>query len=178
LVKNALLCTETPPPPAGVADAINKINAANPNATARELSTIRQTTAPCSGCHGTFDAYGLALDTFDVLGRYRTQDEQGRPIDPSVTVPSQIGGGTAKDIIEVAQKLASTGGFAKCMGKNLVNYALADVSSGAATIDSCAVSRIADAFTKTDQSFPALVKAVATSAAFTNRSKGSEGVAP
>lgn len=178
LVKNALLCSETPPPPAGVADAINKINAANPNATARELSTLRQTTPPCNGCHATFDAYGLALDTFDVLGRYRTQDEQGRAIDSSVTVPDQIGGGTAKDILEVAQKLATTGGFAKCMGKNLVNYALADVSSGAATIESCAVSRIADAFSNTDQSFPALVKAVATSAAFTNRSKGSEGVAP
>jgi hypothetical protein len=178
LVKNALLCTETPPPPASVADAINQINAANPNASQRELSNIRQTTAPCSGCHGSFDAYGLALDTFDVLGRYRTQDDQARTIDPSVTLPPQVGGGTAKDIIEVAQKLASAGGFARCMGKNLVNYALADVSSGAAAIDSCAVSRIADAFSATDQSFPALVKAVATSAAFTNRSKGSEGVMP
>jgi Protein of unknown function (DUF1592)/Protein of unknown function (DUF1588)/Protein of unknown function (DUF1595)/Protein of unknown function (DUF1585) len=176
LVKNALLCSETPPPPASVQDAINEITAANPNATQRELSTIRQTTAPCNGCHATFDAYGLALDTFDVLGRFRSSDSEGRPIDPSVTLPAQAGGGTAKDIIEVAQSLAKTGGFGKCMGKNLVNYALADVSAGAATIDSCAVSRIATTFATTDQSFPALVKTVAASAAFTNRSKGSEGV--
>ena len=178
LVKNALLCTETPPPPASVADAINQINAANPNASARELATIRGTTSPCLGCHSTFDAYGLALDTFDVLGRYRDKDAQGRPIDPSVTLPEQIGGGTAKDIVEVGQKLAANGAFAACVGKNLMNYALADVSAGAAAIDSCAVQRIADAFKPTDQSFPALVKAVATSAAFVNRSKGTEGVAP
>jgi Protein of unknown function (DUF1592)/Protein of unknown function (DUF1588)/Protein of unknown function (DUF1595)/Protein of unknown function (DUF1585) len=178
LVKNALLCTETPPPPASVADAINQINAANPNASQRELSNIRGMTTPCNGCHATFDAYGLALDTFDVLGRFRMQDPEGRPIDPSVNLPEQVGGGTAKDIVEVAQKLASNGAFAKCMGKNLVNYGLADVSAGAAVIDSCAVSRIADAFKTTDQSFPALVKAVATSAAFTNRSKGSEGALP
>ena len=106
------------------------------------------------------------------------QDSEGRPIDPSVTLPEQVGGGTAKDIVEVAQKLASNGAFAKCMGKNLVNYGLADVSAGAAVIDSCAVSRIAEAFSATDQSFPALVTAVATSAAFTNRSKGSEGAQP
>jgi hypothetical protein len=69
LIKNTLLCTETPPPPDSVAATIDKINKDNPNATQRQLSQIRTTTSPCNGCHGTFDAYGLALDTFDVLGR-------------------------------------------------------------------------------------------------------------
>jgi hypothetical protein len=176
LIKNTLLCTETPPPPDSVAATIDKINKDNPNATQRQLSQIRTTTSPCNGCHGTFDAYGLALDTFDVLGRYRDKDDQGRPIDTSVTLPAQVGGGTAKDITEVAQQLAGNGAFAKCMGRNLVNYALADVSKGAAEIDGCAAQRISDAFANTDKSFPALVKAVATSTAFSTRSKGAEGV--
>jgi hypothetical protein len=172
LIKNALLCTETPEPTAGVQRAIDEIVAANPNASERQMADIRATTSPCNGCHATFDAYGLALDTFDVLGRFRDKDPQGRPIDPTVTLPEQAGGGTAKDIVEVANKLAGSGAFAKCMSKNLINYALADVSAGAAGIDSCAVDKVAVGFAASDRSFPALIKAVATSAAFGRRSKG------
>lgn len=172
LIKNAVLCTDTPAPPASVQDTINMILAANPDASQRDLANIRATTSPCNGCHATFDAYGLALDTFDELGRYRMNDPQGRPIDTTVTLPDVVGGGTAKDIVEVAQKLAATGGFGKCLGKNLINFALADVSNGGANIDSCSVKRVSEAFTGTDQSFSSLLKAVATSAAFTNRSKG------
>jgi hypothetical protein len=178
LVKSALLCTKTPPPPETVQDAIEMIAEANPNATERQLAEIRTTTSPCSSCHASFDAYGLALDTFDVLGRFRAMDSQGRPIDPSVTLPPEAGGGTAKDIVEVAASLASTGAFAKCMGMNLINYALADVSSGAADISSCAADEVAKTFAANpDQSFSGLVKSVAVSAAFSSRSKGTEGVA-
>lgn len=172
LIKNALLCTQTPEPTAGVQQAIDEIVAANPNASERQMADIRAATTPCNGCHATFDAYGLALDTYDVLGRYRETDPQGRPIDPTVTLPEQAGGGTAKDIVEVANKLAASGAFAKCMSRNLINYALADVSAGAAEIDSCAVGKVAVSFEASDRSFPALIKAVATSAAFGSRSKG------
>jgi hypothetical protein len=172
LIKNAFLCTETPPPPENIADTITQITNANANASQRELAQIRGGMAPCNGCHLTFDAYGLALDTFDVLGRFRDKDPEGRPIDPSVTLPAQVGGGQAKDIVEVGQKLAASGAFARCMSQNLVNYALADVSAGAANIASCSVARVAQKFDATDKSFPALLKAVATSPVFANRSKG------
>jgi hypothetical protein len=177
LVKGAFLCTETPPPPAAIGAEIDRIAAENPDATERKLSEIRGTTSPCNTCHASFDAYGLALDTFDVLGRYRATDAKGRPIDPAVTLPQQIGGATAKDIVEVGKILAENGSFATCMGKNLVNYAYADVSSGAADIQGCAAEKIGQAFAGSDQSFSSLVKAVATSVAFGNRSKGLEGVA-
>jgi hypothetical protein len=172
VIKNSFLCTDTPPPPEGVQDVIREINSSNPDATERELAGIRASMAACSVCHATFDAYGLAIDTFDVVGRYREKDDHGMPIDPSVTLPAQVGGGTAKDILEVAQKIDASGGFAKCMGKNLVNYALADTSAGAADINSCAVAHVAQAFSATDQTFSSLVKSVATSAVFANRSKG------
>lgn len=172
LIKNALLCTETPEPPANITDQIAAVSAANENASERELANIRGTMSPCNGCHQTFDAYGLAVDSYDVIGRYRSVDPKGRPIDTSVTLPAQVGGGTAKDAIEVANKIAASGGFAKCMGRNLINYALADVSSGAADIDSCAAAHVAESFSKTDQSFSSLVKSVAISATFASRSKG------
>ena len=173
LIKNAFLCTETPPPPEGIADKIASIVAANPDASERELANIRATTSPCYGCHQTFDAYGLALDTFDVIGRYRMSDSKGRTIDTKVTLPEQVGGGMASDAVDVARKLAESGGFATCMGRNLVNYALADVSAGAADLGSWAVKQVSDAFEESDGSFSALLRAVATSQAFLARSKGS-----
>jgi hypothetical protein len=174
LIKNALLCSETPPPPDSIADKIAEVTNANPDASERELANIRASMQPCLGCHSTFDAYGLAVDTYDVIGRYRTQDSHGRPIDTTVTLPVQVGGGTAKDALEVAQSIAASGGFAKCMGRNLINYALADVSAGAADIDSCATLHVADAFAKTDQSFSSLIKSVATSLTLANRTKGAQ----
>jgi hypothetical protein len=172
LIKNALLCTNTPPPPDSIADQIAAVTDANPDASERELADIRAKTTPCYTCHQTFDAYGLALDTYDVIGRFRTMDSKGRPIDTTVTLPDQVGGGTAKDALEVAKQIAASGAFARCMGRNLINYALADVSAGAAEINSCATDRVFQTFTTTDQSFSSLVKAVATSAAFSNRLKG------
>lgn len=172
LIKNALLCTDTPPPPDSITDKIAEVTNANSNASERELADIRANMVPCNNCHLTFDAYGLSVDSYDVIGRFRTQDPEGRPIDTSVTLPNQIGGGSAKDALEVAQKIAASGGFAKCMGRNLINYALADVSAGAADLDSCSTEHVAEAFEKTDQSFSSLIKSVATSATFANRSKG------
>jgi hypothetical protein len=172
LVKNAFLCSETPPPPEGVTQTIASIVAANPDASERDLANIRATTSPCYGCHQTFDAYGLALDTFDVIGRYRTMDSHGRPIDTSVTLPQQVGGGMARDAVGVAQQLAASGSFATCMGRNFVNYALADVSAGAADLGSCAVKEVSDAFAKSDGTFSSLLRAVVTSQTFIARSKG------
>jgi hypothetical protein len=79
----------------------------------------------------------------------------------------------AKDAVEVAEQLASNGSFAACMGRNFVNYALADVSAGAADVSSCAVKAVAEEFAKSDGTFSSLLRAVATSQAFLVRSKGS-----
>lgn len=172
LVKKAFLCTETPQPPDALGEAIADAEKMLHDTTEREKSVYRTTTSPCNGCHLGFDAYGLALDTYDILGRYRTKDSQGRDIDASVVLPYELGSGTAKDAVEMASKLAESGAFAKCMGLNLTNYAFADVSAGAVSLDSCAAEEVAQAFAQTDQTFSSLVRSVATSATFRNRLKG------
>ncbi len=172
LIKSAFLCTDTPAPPESITGAIEEAERMLAGASERQKSDYRTTTSPCSVCHLGFDAYGLTLDTYDVIGRYRSMDAQGRAIDTSVTLPKQVGGAMAKDAVGMAEALVASGAFSKCMGTNLLNYALADVSAGAATLDSCAVDEVQKSFAATDQSFAALVKAVATSTAFVNRSQG------
>src|SRR6185295_954672 len=97
--------------------------------TSRKQSEFRTTTPPYLGCHLNFDAYGLALDSYDSIGRYRTMDPQGRPIDPSVTLPDTAGGGLAKDTIDMETQVANAPGFASCVAKNMLNWALAEGSS-------------------------------------------------
>jgi hypothetical protein len=173
LIKAAFLCTDTPPPPASIAEELAELEELQANDTERDKSLYRQTTSPCNGCHASFDQYGLAVDNYDLIGRFRATDEQGRPIDTSVDLPGQMGGGSAADIVEVARKIGESDVFAKCMGRNLINYALADTSAGSAEIDSCAAQRVADAYAAApEKTFTSLVKAVAASTPFATRTQG------
>ncbi|MES1187227.1 MAG: DUF1592 domain-containing protein [Myxococcales bacterium] len=172
VINAALLCATNPPFPtdaatlAGVADAKAKLA----TETSRKQSEFRTTTAPCLGCHLNFDAYGLALDTYDAIGRYRTMDPQGRPIDPSVTLPSTAGGGVAKDTIDMETQVANAPGFASCVAKNMLNWALAEGS--ALTPGSCPATAVAVGFSGSDKSFSALLREIAVSEAFTTRNAG------
>lgn len=172
VINAALLCASNPPFPtdpnllATIADAKAKLV----NATSREQSAYRTTTTPCSGCHSNFDAYGLALDTYDAIGRYRTMDPQGRPIDPSVTLPASAGGALAKDTIDMETQIANAPGFAACVAKNMLNWAFAEGSS--LTPTSCPAVAVAQGFNAGDKTFSSLLRNVAVSDAFTNRSAG------
>jgi hypothetical protein len=175
LIKNAFLCTDTPAPPDNLAEEIADVSEMQAEQTERQKAEYRQTTSPCSTCHLTFDAFGVALENYDLIGRFRTSDDAGRPIDSSVTLPDQIGGGSAANMVEVAQQIASTEAFAKCMGRNLINYALADTSAGSSEINSCTTKSVADAYAAAEeQTFSSLVRAVAASPAFASRSKGAD----
>jgi hypothetical protein len=172
VINAALLCAVNPPLPtdpatsALIADAKAKLA----TATSREQSQFRTSTPPCLGCHQNFDAYGLALDTYDSIGRYRTMDPEGRPIDPSVTLPSTVGGGMAKDTIDMETQIAAAPGFSACVAKNMLNWALAEGSELSPT--SCATVSVGLGFSAGDQSFSSLLRQVAVSQAFTNRNAG------
>lgn len=173
LIKNAFLCTDTPPPPDGLLTEIAKTEEQQHDLSAREQATYRMTTEPCNACHASFDAYGLAVDNYDLIGRYRETDEAGRTIDTSVTLPDQIGGGQAADIVEVARVITQTGVFAECMARNLLNYSLADTSAGQAELGDCASRSVAQSFSaSSNKNFASLVKSVAASTSFATRAKG------
>jgi len=177
LVNAALLCAENPAFPAGLAAQIEEVSAQQVDATERAKSQYRTTTAPCSGCHVGFDPYGLALGNFDGIGRYTTMDPQGRAIDPSVLLPPNAGGVQVMSAVEMADKLASGGGFAACMAKNVMAFALAetptDGEAGAALkLDGCATQAVTAGFNKSGQSFSDLVEQVAVSNTLGQRSAG------
>ncbi|MEO8901557.1 MAG: DUF1592 domain-containing protein [Polyangiaceae bacterium] len=172
VVNKSMLCQSNPsfPTDPALVAKISEAGTTLATASERERSDYRLATAPCNGCHRTFDAYGLALDNYDNLGRYRTMDPEGRPINTSVTLPALFDNQVAKDTVDMQQKIAENPGFAACFSRNMLNWSLAEGSQ--LTPTSCATQAIVKDFNQGDKSLSSLLHAVAISKAFTNRNAG------
>jgi hypothetical protein len=51
----------------------------------RQLIAMHSENAACAKCHRRIDPFGFALEEFDAIGRLRTADAAGRPIDARAT---------------------------------------------------------------------------------------------
>jgi hypothetical protein len=168
-VNDAILCQQNPAFPDNLADLIKNLVAMQANLSEREKAAYRASNTPCLGCHPSFDPYGLSLDNFDAIGRYRTMDPEGRPIDATVTLPPIAGGKQVANAVEMGKSLADSGAFSSCVGSKLLTYALAETGVSGT---SCAARAVATRFAASDHSFSALVRAVALSKTLTYRSGG------
>jgi hypothetical protein len=117
LVDTVLLCMPDPG-----ADARRLADAQ----TGQQQVALRAAQPACNSCHAQFDPYGLALENYDDIGRYRTIDGEGRPIDAQTTLPAAVGGGAVANAVELAQELAANPAFTNCMARALLQYALVD----------------------------------------------------
>jgi hypothetical protein len=168
-VNDAILCQINPAFPEALAEQIKTLDMAQEDLSERERADYRGTTPPCSGCHVGFDPFGIALENYDTIGRFRTVDDKMRPINASVTLPASAGGAMVQNAVEMGKALADTGGFAGCAASKLLTYALAE--TGVSGV-SCATKAVLDKFKTTDQSFASLVKEVAISKTITQRTGG------
>lgn len=74
-----LLGIPTPPPPNSVPDLPEDERNTQGSSIAQLLAKHRQDQA-CSVCHDRIDPFGLALENFDPIGRFRERDLNGTPI--------------------------------------------------------------------------------------------------
>ena len=140
-----------------------------------EKAQFRAAAPTCAACHRNFDAFGMVLEPYDAVGRLRTADLEGRPIDASWTttvLPKSVGGATVTSAAETGRALATSGALDRCMAMNFINYALTEVSRGGANntdlsrapqTGSCAVQGVIDRFAATDRSFASLMREIAAS---------------
>jgi hypothetical protein len=155
-----LLCIETPPFP-----DLMSFDPPPPTTTEREKAEARMAIAPCSGCHLGIDPFGLALDQFDAIGRFRTEDENGNSIDPAVTLPEEAGGAAVANAVELGAAVGDQ--FVACLTKSFFDYALAE---GSVELDGCEVEAVLEAQSASgDHSFTELVRQVALSKALAVR---------
>jgi hypothetical protein len=55
--------------------------------TERQLIEKHSSDPVCANCHKRMDPFGFALEGFDAIGRARTKDSAGQPIDTATTLP-------------------------------------------------------------------------------------------
>lgn len=116
-----LLGQHFPPPPADVPELPTSEKTAT--ATIRELLAAHVSQSQCAMCHTHFDSLGLAMEGFDAIGRSRTRDSAGRPIDNAAALPNgEIAAGIPQliDYIEGHRR----DDFVKTLCRKFLGYAL------------------------------------------------------
>jgi hypothetical protein len=118
-VVQKLLCNPIPFPSGDVAA---KVTPPDPNsaATARQRFTQHSLDPVCRACHINMDPVGYALENFDVIGQYRTQ-ENGVTIDASGQIPL-LGDMPFNGAIELGQRLADSEAAQNCFASNWMNF--------------------------------------------------------
>jgi hypothetical protein len=80
-----ILGTPPPPPPPGVPDLDETESTLDGEVlTTRRRMEIHRNNPICAACHNVMDPIGLALDNFDVTGKWRIR-ENGAPLDTQST---------------------------------------------------------------------------------------------
>jgi hypothetical protein len=121
-VVHHLLGEHIPPPPPDVV-ALPAKETDTDGQTIRQLMAAHTTDAKCARCHVRFDAIGLAMEGFDAIGRARTRDLAGRPIDNLVALPT---GQEARGVPDFARYLAAerADDFTQTFCRKFLGYAL------------------------------------------------------
>jgi hypothetical protein len=170
-VLRSLLCLDVPPPPAGL--TIPQLPAIQDGLSTRHRLEAHVTNPACSICHKVFDPPGLALESFDEVGRYRTIDH-GAPVDTSVTIALNSDlDGTFSQGDDFLARMTSSVSVRSCFSRQVLEFALSRQSMDPA--DACSLDAIARSFAPSGD-LKQLVASVASSDAF--RLRLAEGVAP
>jgi hypothetical protein len=156
-----ILDAPTPPPPPNVPALEDSKPKDDSQPTLRETLAIHRKDAMCASCHNRMDPLGLALENFNALGQWRTQ-EYKQKIDPSgqlATGETFTNISDLKRVLLVNHKLE----FYRCLTEKLLTYAL---GRGMEYYDVPTVDRIVENLDRNHGAFSALLNGVIESAPF------------
>jgi hypothetical protein len=146
-----------PPPPNVVTDL--SFHEGQPPTTVRQRLEAHRTNPTCKACHGLIDPLGLALENFDVTGRWRTVDPVTKvAIDPTAELSSGIVLRDASDLRRYLTRRPEQ--FPTVVTKRLMMYAL---NRELEYYDMPQVRKIVDDAAAGNYTFAALVTGVANS---------------
>jgi hypothetical protein len=155
-----LLCTEPPPPPKDVP----KLEVGGKdldNGNIRQILTEHRVRPDCAGCHGIFDPFGLALEQYDAIGRYRTTYGDGSTID----VKTDLAGQAFEGLTGAADIVTKDPKFMSCFAHKLFTYGLGRSPAGD---DSAWIGRIEEQWATGNVSIRSLIDGLTQSVPFRN----------
>lgn len=143
LVRELFLCDTIAPPPNNISF---KVPEPSPDATTRERFAIHSQDAACAGCHSLMDPLGFGFESFDALGRFRSE-ENGMPVDDSGKITGSDVDGEFVGLEGLTQKLVQSDEVKACYTKMWFRYTY---GRGETVDDQCTLDRINDSFDKSD----------------------------
>jgi len=121
-----MLCRVPPEPPPNV-PSLEDSDQDSSARSVRELLDQHRRDEQCAGCHSLFDPYGLALEEYDAIGRYRSVYDDGTAVDASAVLEASESypEGVAFTGLEgLAGVVASDPQFGRCFAEKLLTYGL------------------------------------------------------
>jgi hypothetical protein len=149
-----------PNPPPGVETNLEPVEGEAPKTLRARLEQHRRD-PNCASCHKTFEPMGLAMENFDAVGRWRTEDAR-QPIDPTGVTNDGFELDGVRSLRELA--VANADLFAQIVTEKLLTYA---IGRGIEYEDMPLVRSIARRAAKDDYRFSTLLFGVVESPAFT-----------
>lgn len=160
-----LLGTPPPPPPPNVPE-LPEAEKSAPKSLRERLVQHRQNPV-CASCHNAIDPIGFGLETYNVLGQWRTEDA-GKPIDAKGELPDGAtfdGPDQLKAVLLNRKTL-----FVRNLTSRMLGYAL---GRSLVIQDTCTVDRIVQKLEQGETPYAAhtLVQEVVESAPFRHKAK-------
>jgi mono/diheme cytochrome c family protein len=153
-----VLNTPPPPPPPGVGSLDEKGGPLS--GTMRQQMEKHRANPVCASCHVRMDPLGFALENYDAIGHWRTEDAS-QPIDSSGVLPN---GRSFKGSAELKTILAANhNAFAECLTEKLMIYAL---GRGLEGYDKAATRKIVAGLAANGYRFSSLINGIVDSAPF------------
>jgi hypothetical protein len=149
-----------PTPPPNVPALEEQAGTKNHPRTLREQMELHTTRPFCAGCHKIMDPVGFALENFDAIGRWRTE-EHGEPIDATATLVDGTKLDGAVDLRNALLRLSDR--FVQTTTEKLMTYAL---GRGLEYYDMPTVRAITRNAAKNDYRFSDLILGIVASDAF------------
>ena len=152
-----------PPPPPGVDTTLETTPGTESDSIRERLARHRENPS-CASCHSVIDPLGFALENFDVIGGWRTEDEQGRPVDSTGTT---LAGETIAGLSGLrALLLDEPERFPRTVVEKLLAYAL---GRRLEYYDRPTVRQIVNDAAVTDYRWSSIILGIIRSPAFTSR---------
>lgn len=155
-----ILGVPAPVPPAGVETNLDMPDVEAASLTLRQRLELHRADPGCASCHSLMDPLGLALENFDLVGKWREFDE-GHRINPEGTLvdgtPIEGPGDLQAALLSRSERFVTT------FTEKLLSYAIGRITHAE---DMPAIRKIVSDAAETDYRFASIVEGIVLSAPF------------
>jgi hypothetical protein len=163
-VRTDLLCELVPAPPNNVNLDLEGLGE---GLSQRDRLELHRTQPGCAGCHELMDPLGVVFESFDAVGRFRTEDEEGQPVNTSSTISHTLDSdGPVANAAELGQRLAQSEEARACYVLQNFRFFYGRDKTEA---DRCSMASLSLAFKESGYSLSELVVALTQTDAFRYR---------